>query len=691
MGNCPGAYQNVQYPNPKDPKLNKCSDALGDILTGKETRICIGLDDINTGGEAQFFCKSIGSGEEWIPAPISKRKQCCTSQGGKMDGVLVVDNLDDCIGKCDGSWLRSANTLTGACQRIKFTADPTVCCFLDNDCVFQDPTIKDRCWQTDLRDRTCDPKNRDLSSQNCLEKILPYCTGDQLFLGQENWWDLWVEDTEVDINSDEVRRISPGSVSSKFTPKNFNPNPNRSQIERRMKQPCLRALARAISGDQQFCTWDQLKTLEFRRGNYDPEGLAWAQKVVNSIFSKYNSEFGSFVGGVNRDGKQIDSMIDVFKEICTKFPVLCQAPLKDVCQNITVDDIVGGNVPNADVWCGCYMPENQYQKYTDLFQVNRECTPFCNTDLAIPLVDADGYQKYCLTNVCIIDDLKLNFVRDRITGGKPETFSLLCGGCGNSSVKTDINSGGNFNTQRDTIVGIFSEDIFDTQVCTQRSKGRPPEFASIFGATGSSQATVVAVGENNNRIKVTLRLNGVVIGGDYTVEYSISFVSAQIINPNTLFTNGEKIIFENHPLDCDIFAITVDTNATNQDRSATNVFRNHEVVQNQCTCILEDSTINIIDSQFKNFNLTQNCGKSTCTDKDGNAIPCASDSSAQNNNYYSENDAVRWAKNNAKKSKYDGIGLILFGILILFIIVAIGIGLGTSFPPKETNSPKGNK
>jgi hypothetical protein len=664
-----------QYPNPKDPKLNRCSDAKGDVLTGEETRICLS----KSYGEIGInFCKSIGSGEEWIRAAVQNRSQCCSNKA--FPGVMTNNNdLDTCGSWCGGDYNSSASTYTGECQRIKFAADPVVCCFLDNDCVFEDPTIQNRCWETDLRDKTCDPKNRDLSSSSCLEKILPYCTGEQLFLGQENWWDLWVEDTQVDINSNEIVKFYPGG-SSRFIPAGYADHPPpKSQTERKMKQPCLRALARAISRDQQFCTWEKIKDTEFRRGNYDPEGLAWAQKVVNAIFDKYNTEFGSFVGGINTDGKQIDSMINVFSEICTRFPVLCQAPLKNICQGITVDDIVGGNVPNAEKWCGCYMQENQYQKYTDLYQVNRECTPFCNADGVIPLVDADGYELYCLTDVCIIDDLKLNFVRDKIKGNKPINFSLLCGGCGGSNVKTVINSDRDFNTQRNTIVGIYSGDIFDTQVCTQPpSNGRPTVFTSIFGKTGSSQATVVAVGQNNNRINVTLKLSSITSGNNLFI-YSISFVSASVINANTIFKNGEKLTLEDHPLNCNIYALTVDTNAVNNARSTTNMFRRHEVIENQCTCILDGTTINIIDSEFKNFNLSQNCGKGNCNDSKGNPIPCGSSNTDQNNDYYSQTDAIRWAKNNAKKKKYNGIGIILFAILILFIVISIGIGLGKSF------------
>ncbi|MCH9622032.1 MAG: hypothetical protein S4CHLAM20_14660 [Chlamydiia bacterium] len=670
MGQCDSKFKNIQQPNPRDPSVNKCSDALGDIITAETTRICYtpattGQEGGGPGDEYLIsnYCKSIGSGDEWIWQDDGNDEFCC-----KWDGKILTTDKAECNGCCDGdcvSWLSNAGS-GGRCKRIAFTADPVVCCFLDDDCVFQDPSIQDRCWQTDLKDRTCDPEYRDLSGDSCLSLVEPYCTGEKLFLGQENWWDLWVEETKIDINSDN----SGLDV----------------QKERKMAQPCLRALARAISKDQQFCTWGKLKNIEFRRGNFDPAGLDWAQNVVDKIFDRYTQEFGSFVGGINRDGKQIDNMLDVFQEICTSFPILCQKPLKDACQNITVDDIVGGTVPRADLWCGCYMPDNQYEKYTNLFQVNRECTPFCNTDLAIPLVDADGYQLYCLTNVCIIDDLKLDFVRDRIRGGSDEKFSLLCGGCGNSSVRTSIQGARDFNTSRDTITGFYSVDLFDTQICTRKSVGRPKEFVDIFGDTNTQTTTTMASVKNGNKINVTVKLNGTQIGNDNEVQYGIQFVSANVTNPSGRFTNAEQISFEGNPIDdCNIFAITVDASANGNDPQSTGgVVRRHEVVENQCTCILEDSTISIVDSEFRNFNLTQNCGTPKCTDKSGNPIPCSSNSTQQNANYYSESQALKWAQNNKKQDKFNTIGIILLCILFLFLILAIGIGMGTSYPTRKS-------
>lgn len=664
MGACESKFKNMKQPNAKDPSVNKCSDSLGDIIGADVTRICYQhpyQQDPGQPGPIINYCADIGWGDEWAWQDDGNDVWCCQWN----DTILTFDP-NSCNGCCDGcATLANSSGSGGRCKRIAFTAEPVVCCFLDDDCVFQDPTIQNRCWETNFKDRTCDPVYRDLSGDSCLDLVEPYCTGEKLFLGQENWWDLWVEEVEVDINSD----------NSKTDVKR----------QRKMKQPCLRALARAISKDQQFCTWDTLKTIEFRRGNFDPGGLDWAQNVVDKIFDRYTQEFGSFVGGINRDGKQIDNMLDVFQEICTKFPILCQKPLKDACQNVTVDDIVNGTVPRADLWCGCYMPDNQYEKYTNLFQVNRECTPFCNTDQAIPLVDADGYQLYCLTNVCIIDDLKLNFVRDRIRGGSDEKFSLLCGGCGNSSVKTSIQGVRDLNTSRDTITGFYSIDLFDTQICTRKSVGRPPEFVKIFGNTNTQVTTTMIGSKAGNKIDVTVKLNGTQIGNDNEIQYGIQFVSAKVTNPSGRFTNAEPISFEGDPIsDCDIYAITVNANANGNDPQSTGgVVRRHEVIENQCTCILEDSTISIVDSEFRNFNLTQNCGTPKCTDKSGKPIPCASSSTDYNQNYYTEPQALKWAQNNKKQQKFNTVGIILLCILALFLILAIGISLGTSYPIKK--------
>jgi hypothetical protein len=679
MGNCSSAFDNVQKPNPKDPSLSKCSDSIGDLIDIGDTHICYSRSSLGTKGDEYIitdFCRSIGDGTEWVGDLDQGSFSCCQSSGNSFEGIALTDDRSECHGLCKGDSATWTGT-KGVCKRVSFSADPVVCCFLDNDC---NPTgntqdageRSNACFQTNIKDKTCDPRYRNMTSQSCLDKIKPFCTGEQLFEDQDNWWDLWVEDTTVDVNSDEISRVDP--VVSQFTPQNFK-QPTKQQIKRNMKQPCMRALARAITKDDQFCTWDSIKNTQYRRGDFNTEGLSWAQEVVETIFNRYINEFGSFVGGVDRDGKQIDSIENVFLEICTKFPILCQSSLTRLCENISSEDIA--TTPRADIWCGCYMGETEYQKYTDLFQINRECTPFCNTDESIPLVDSDGYQIECLTDICIIDDLKLDFIRNRTLGNNNEAnFTQVCGGCGNSNVSTDIGEQGDFNTGRDTIVGLFTENIFDDFICRTISVSSP--YGDLFKL--GTQVTVVATGENNNKINVTVRQDQRPQGNDSLTVWSIHFVSATPINTSWMFKNGEELTFDGYTLPCKIYAITVDVNGSVVgDKTTKNMHRTHEAVANQCTCILEGSTIEAIDSEFGNINLTQNCGSNHCTDKEGKQIPCMNSSVQDDVDYFSKVQALNDQQKNIKTEKINAIAIIILGILILFFVIYLGIGISTSF------------
>jgi hypothetical protein len=693
---CSASLFDTPLPNPKT--VNRCSDGVGDILESTDTRICYAIIE-NTVGNGpgsskresdryilDNFCASIGSENEW-EAYEDNGSGCCTISGGRFKGVRLRDG-EPCKGECDGNLvsggLDGATLLggfvakNGDCIRKRFTANPEVCCFLDNDCATTD--FDDPCFETPFKERTCDPKYRDLGASSCLEKIKPFCTGEEKFLGQQNWWDLWVKGISVDVNSSSSHQYVAGP--SRFVNPDFNIDPNDEETKRFMEQPCLRALARAISRDDQFCTWDSIKSLDIRRGNYDVEGLKWAQDVVNAIFDRYIREYGTFIGGITGSGKQVPGMVDVFYEICQKFPVLCADPLRAVCENLTSEELV--ETPEADKWCGCYMPDVEYEKYTNQFGINRECTPFCNSENVIPLTDPDGYEIQCLTDICIIDNLRLNFIRNR--GGNSANFSLLCGGCGGNNVNKEIGSDGNFNTSRDTIVGIYSNTIFDQEVCSMLSPTNP--FAAIFN--GGETVTVTMVGENQNEINVTLGLNVNGIGDSQLNQYSLVFVSASIIDSGYRFMNGEQLTIKNltPPLSCNLFAITVDINYQDTDRTTKNLIRRKETVGGQCTCILDGSTISIVDSQFGNLNLVQNCGSNFCQDDDGNEIPCASNSIIDNDNYYPPPEAIHFTSEMAREKRYNLIALVMLGILILSFLVAIGVSIGRSNAGKTSVGKK---
>ena len=237
------------------------------------------------------------------------------------------------------------------CKRNAFFADPVVCCFLDNDCAGEN-NITDNCWQTKERKRTCEPTYRNLKSTACLEKIEPYCNGEKLFAGQSHWSEMWIPDSVVDVNSGDAgsATIIQGDGSN----------------QRLMKQPCLRAIARAIYNDSgSVCTWDDVQKLDLFQGVIDPDGLAWARKVLAAILNKYTEEYGSPIGSINQDAYiQSSNFINFYWDLCKTFPTLCTESLTNFCSKTTEEDLI--SQPESVKWCGCYMPEKQYEKYENI-------------------------------------------------------------------------------------------------------------------------------------------------------------------------------------------------------------------------------------------------------------------------------------------------------------------------------------
>jgi hypothetical protein len=166
----------------------------------------------------------------------------------------------------------------------------------------------------------------------------------------------------------------------------------------------------------------------FNIGNANLSGMMWANDVMDSVFRKYFSEFGSPLLGPNDDGMEASLGTQSFLyDFCKKMPFVCTNALHNMCKNMKEEKIISN--PTANNWCGCYMPEDQYTKYSDgSFLVTPECTPFCSQEGTIPRVDTNGNPKYCQQNICIINDAILNLVNTR----GDVNFNEVCPGCGKS-------------------------------------------------------------------------------------------------------------------------------------------------------------------------------------------------------------------------------------------------------------------
>jgi hypothetical protein len=449
-------------PNAKSPNGGVCSFGKWDGTTiGDDEKNK--LKSLNAYVEVDEFCAPLGS------AGFSLSNELCNNIGDNGEWAFYdrVDNnctYNDCDlgykvtsgGGCNGSCC-GIDGGTVACARVKFSADPTVCCFNDVACDGQE----EKCFQTPDRQATCDPQYRDITKNVCRDIIEPYCVGDRTFAGQTDWLEIWLENSSVPINSDQALSdtVYP---ASKFSPEVIVADRGK-KFPLNEKQPCLRAIARNITLGN-VCSWDDIQEGEVVTTNINENGLNWSRTMLNKVYDKYIQESGGsgLLAGINTDGVNRDAgFYNTLWNICNKVPLLCtngadQKPegiLPRLCSNITTEDII--KTPEALKWCACHMPREQYEEYTNLYGLPKECTPVCNQLGVIPSIDSNGERKFCQDNTCIIDDNNINLTNSTITGGV--NFNQICPGCGKNSIDRKFTRNSRTATNRNTnTVNLYS-------------------------------------------------------------------------------------------------------------------------------------------------------------------------------------------------------------------------------------------
>jgi hypothetical protein len=141
------------------------------------------------------------------------------------------------------------------------------------------------------------------------------------------------------------------------------------------------------------------------------KGFHWASRLVNEFLTRTD---------LSRDSP----MTSILYDICKKQPTLCQKVLKARCSNLS-QETIGKSAMRK--WCGCYLPDNEYELYTNTYRIPKECTPICNNDDNILLPSDDGMStKTCTNSVCVIDNVAISM---RSSNVGTINFSQLCGGC----------------------------------------------------------------------------------------------------------------------------------------------------------------------------------------------------------------------------------------------------------------------
>jgi hypothetical protein len=249
--------------------------------------------------------------------------------------------------------------------------------------------------------------------QPCYQLMTNFCTGTDLITGQplrladgtfdHTWRNNWLNSATIDANC-YVQNSQPSQT---------------------FHQPCLNYLYKLMyKGTPYQCTANNSTV----HGPPSAEGFQLAQQLLSSMLTKYLNEGGSLA--VQEDQSGDSQMNALFWKICNDTPGLCKLALDNMCSTVTIDQLVK-NI-SLQPWCGCHLPKSENAVYTDLYQVNPECTPTCNQQGVIPLPSEDGISgKVCSQSSCIIDNVSIQLANSKVGGtGQGISFSQLCSNCG---------------------------------------------------------------------------------------------------------------------------------------------------------------------------------------------------------------------------------------------------------------------
>lgn len=177
-----------------------------------------------------------------------------------------------------------------------------------------------------------------------------------------------------------------------------------------------------------------------------------AKLLVSKLFSVINQNKIDITASV--DSPDYNPISDTLYAICKDYPFTCKDNLDSFCSNDNTFTLM--NNPNRLRWCGCHMPDSGYGKYTDVYNIPKECSPVCKKDFVIPDVENTllGSVLQCKNkDLCIIDDVNISFLR-----GGNLNISQVCGECVN---------GGSCQCAIENDAFISGGDVNISQVCGQ--------------------------------------------------------------------------------------------------------------------------------------------------------------------------------------------------------------------------------
>lgn len=295
----------------------------------------------------------------------------------------------------------------------------TDCCLTDCSYDFYNPYCKGE---------DCPDQYRDIVGPECLLPVTDYCLGEGL--RTEDWIRAWT---------------APGK-----NPQNI--------------PDCVYLLSRFLLLPTPPIAMDisqgpPLPDL-FRSSFFIDQG----EGVMEKVFKAYEGK--GFVLGSPPNSRTFSPLEYSLYNVCHNVPGICKGYLRNFCSPYRGEDLIRN--PALAKWCGCYLPDAEYSKYVDSYQITKECTPYCIREESVPVPLASGNApSLCKQNVCVLDDITVDLQNSTVRGGV--NFRQVCGDCGESGVCSCIISRVNIKVVNSEIQGIdFTQKCGKSSKCTQK-------------------------------------------------------------------------------------------------------------------------------------------------------------------------------------------------------------------------------
>lgn len=497
------------FPLHSPDTTNKCSSDIGDYYDMPDFCTYAG-----PGGKSyrEDWCGQLGAPGEWGVSNDGNGHGSCHYADCKPYVQLGTGCCRGCCGII-GEGVR--------CVREKFTGDKVQCCYNDNACTTPDGNPPTACFSDPYLKNTCDPKHRDITSSDCGDYMIQYCSGQDIADESDvSWMERW-----------------------------FNPITGEEVCDRKNKKGCcVYALKRQLYKDYKQC--DQVdKTIQLigKTDKCSPNtehalsasGVEWGQKLMDKVFEKYRKN--GFVLGARPGEQGYYPFQDFLYQICCSAPVICQTGLSNTCGIYTAERLSYN--PDVANWCGCYLPDGQYADYVNKYQINKECTPMCNRKNSIPIVSGDNTPKPCTQTDCFINNVSIDLINSTVGD---VNISQMCGNCqskvpGGVSSCSCVISDTSIDGANAQIQGININEACSSTKCrvTNPDPNGSPAYIEIpCDQAGSSDAFGNANSELLKKEQEKKRTRNVIIIIVAILILALFFLAILFIRPSTSGVNA---------------------------------------------------------------------------------------------------------------------------------------------------------